>query len=116
VSQTVRADPECRSESGSIPIPEWIVITPWPLGSGKFVTPCLRMHAENFASVGGAYVHRDLELAALSSAEPADQPSLQTPSRSASSSTPFVVGGRPGGSNARNPRLRAPAAATAGCS
>ena len=36
-------------EPGSIPIPEWIEIRPWPLGSGKLVTPCLRMHAENFA-------------------------------------------------------------------
>ena len=36
-------------EPGSIPIPDWIVITPWPFGSGKFVIPCLRMQAENFA-------------------------------------------------------------------
>src|SRR4029079_12520414 len=46
--QTERADPNA-GELGSIPIPERIVITPWPSGSGKFVTPCLRMQAENFA-------------------------------------------------------------------
>jgi hypothetical protein len=47
-SQTLRAELNA-GEAGSIPIPEWIVITPWLLGSGKFVTPCLRMQAENFA-------------------------------------------------------------------
>ncbi len=36
-------------EPGSIPIPEWIVITPWLLGSGKFGTPCFRIQAEYFA-------------------------------------------------------------------
>ena len=48
LSQAVRADLNA-GEPGSIPFPEWIVITPWPFGSGKFVTPCLRMQAENFA-------------------------------------------------------------------
>jgi hypothetical protein len=32
-----------------MPIPEWIVITPWLFGSGKFGTPCLRIQAEYFA-------------------------------------------------------------------
>src|ERR1700730_13101515 len=47
-SQAVRAELNA-GEPGSIPVPEWILITPWPSGSGKFVTPCLRMQAENFA-------------------------------------------------------------------
>ena len=50
-------------------MPEWIVITPWLLGSGKFVIPCLRMQAENFAP-SAAFPTRiaDLEVAAAGAA------------------------------------------------
>src|SRR5579862_1321063 len=44
----VRADWNL-GEFGSIPVPELIVMTPWPSGSGKFVIPFLRMHSENFS-------------------------------------------------------------------
>src|ERR1700676_3146313 len=37
-------------ELGSMPLPEPMAIPPPPeLGSGKFVTPCLRMHRENLS-------------------------------------------------------------------
>jgi hypothetical protein len=46
--QALRADWNV-GELGSIPIPEPNRMTPWPFGSGKFFTPCLRIQAENFA-------------------------------------------------------------------
>lgn len=46
--QPVRAEMNV-GDLGSIPSPDLIVMTPLLSGSGKFGTPCLRMHSENFS-------------------------------------------------------------------
>ena len=46
--QAVRAEVNV-CEFGSIPVVELYWMTPWALGSGKLVTPCARMQAENLA-------------------------------------------------------------------
>ena len=46
--QAVRAEVNV-CEFGSIPMVELYWMTPWALGSGKLVTPCARMQAENLA-------------------------------------------------------------------
>ena len=106
--QTLRADWNA-GELGSMPIPEWIVITPWPFGSGKFGTPCLRMQAENFApSAVPTFI-------AIWNWPPGPPP--EPPGALSADPEPLrvvVVAAVAGGGDARNPGGAASAAATSG--